>query len=402
MIKRKCYSGYKSYQYLEAGVDYKTFDLVKEIGRVEPYLVPLDEAQAKRAEELLQEKVTISLHDHLKIMPKDFNDLLNIIREGREFTGYEGLSVSGLDGVFDGLMNGTCFITSKNGWKWSDTIYDLGMKLCDIAHQDFAIVGNSVKDIIYAHNEGKVAIIPYLEAATMIENELDRIDILYGFGVRMMGLVYSESNALGSGLKEKRDGGLTYFGHEAVRRMNKVGMAIDISHCGDQTALDAIEASQKPVFMNHTGARALWDTSFIKPDKVLKACAERGGIIGVMGCPNTTATRKHPKQGIESYMEHFEYIANLIGIDHLGFGPDLLFGDHVGLHDFFAKSLAVDTVGAQEEDKTRVDYVKGLENPSEAFRNIIRWLVKHGYSDQEIEKVVGGNALRALEEIWGC
>jgi len=311
------------------------------------------------------------------------------------------LSVSGLDGVFDALTDGLCAITSKNGWKWSDTIYDLGMKLCDIAHQDFAILGRNTKDIIYAHNEGKAAIIPYLEAATMIENELDRIDILYGLGVRMMGLVYSESNALGSGLKEKGDGGLTYFGREAVRRMNKVGMAIDISHCGDQTALDAIEASEKPVFINHTGARALWDTFFIKPDKVLKACAKRGGVIGVMGCPNTTATRKHPLQSIESYMEHFEYIANLIGIDYVGFGPDLIFGDHVGLHDFFAKSLAVDTVEAKEEHKTRVAYVEGLENLSEAFRNIIRWLVKHGYADQEIGKVVGGNAQRALDEIWG-
>jgi len=80
----------------------------------------------------------------------------------------------------------------------------------------------------------------------MIENELDRIEILYGFGVRVMGIAYSESNALGSGLKEPRDGGLTSFGHRAVERMNKVGIAIDCSHCGDQTSLDAIEASTKP------------------------------------------------------------------------------------------------------------------------------------------------------------
>ena len=87
-------------------------------------------------------------------------------------------------------------------------------------------------NIFRAHREGKIALVPSLEASTMIENEVDRIDILYGLGIRMMGLVYSESNLLGSGLKENSDGGLTYFGRQAIERMNKIGMAIDVSHCG--------------------------------------------------------------------------------------------------------------------------------------------------------------------------
>jgi len=95
--------------------------------------------------------------------------------------------------------------------------------LCDIAHQDFVIHCKTVDDIYRAHREGKVAWVAVMEGAMMIENELDRIDLLYGFGLRSLGITYSESNALGSGLKEDRDGGLTKFGKRAVERMNKLG-----------------------------------------------------------------------------------------------------------------------------------------------------------------------------------
>jgi membrane dipeptidase len=295
-------------------------------------------------------------------------------------------------------MDGGCLITSKNGWKWTDVIFDLGMRLSDLAHQDFVIRCERVDDIFRAHREGKIALVPSLEASTMIENEVDRIDILYGLGIRMMGLVYSESNLLGSGLKENSDGGLTYFGRQAIERMNKIGMAIDVSHCGDLTALEAIEASNEPVFITHVGARALWDIKRLKTDDVLKACAEKGGIIGIEAAPHTTVTEQNQVHGIESFMEHFEYILDLVGIDHLGFGPDTIYGDHVGLHHVMASHLSLAQAFASQNEET--PYVKGLENPSECSWNIIRWLVKQGYSDTEIEKLVGGNALGVLQKVW--
>ncbi len=92
----------------------------------------------------------------------------------------------------------------------------------------------------------------------MIENELDRLDVLFGLGVRMCGIAYSESNQLGGGVKDPGDGGLTRFGLDAVRRMNRLGMAIDLSHTGDVTAMQTCEASERPVFLSHSGARALF------------------------------------------------------------------------------------------------------------------------------------------------
>ena len=233
----------------------------------------------------------------------------------------------------------------------------------------------------------------------MIENELDRLDVLYGLGVRSIGIAYSEGNALGGGLKEPRDGGLTTFGRKAVERMNKLGLAIDISHSGDQTSMDTIEVSSKPIFITHAGARALWNSRRLKPDDIIKACAAKGGVIGIEAAPHTTITSKHPRHTIESFMEHFEYCVDLVGIDHVAFGPDVLFGDHVGLHTTLTDALSIGASrGGLEYPK--VEFVDGLESPAEAFPNIVRWLVKHGYSDDDIGKAVGGNVMRVLKEVW--
>jgi len=396
---QKHYRGYKSFQYLEPGVDYRSFELVKEIGRVEPYVYPVSAEQEHRVQRLLAENTIVSVHDHTSVFPEDLGQIFEYVRQGREWTGYEGLSVSGIDVLFENFMDGTALITSNAGWKWTDVIHDIGMRFSDFAHQDMVYVALTIDDLYRARREGKIAFVACLESATPIENELDRVDVLYGLGIRSMGITYSEANALGSGLKEPSDGGLTRFGRQVVQRMNRLGMTIDTAHCGDRTAADAIEFSEGPTLISHVGARALWNSNRMKPDPVLRACAEKGGVIGVEAAPHTTLTHEHPSHSIESYMEHFEYIANLVGIDHVAFGPDSLFGDHVSLHRVFARQLSIATAHAGPEYQ-EVAYVQGLENPSETMPNIARWLVAHGYSDEEIAKVMGLNTLRVLEETW--
>jgi membrane dipeptidase len=257
----------------------------------------------------------------------------------------------------------------------------------------------TTEDIRRAKQNGQIAFIPGLEAATPIENEVDRLDVLYGLGVRQSGIAYSETNTLGCGLREANDGGLTQFGRQAVRRMNKLGIAIDISHSGDQTSLDTIEVSEQPIFITHVGARALWNTRRMKPDHILKACADKGGVVGIEAAPHTTLTRDHPHHNLESFMQHFEYAANLIGIDHVAFGPDTLFGDHVALHHAFARQLSIQAAHGTT-DFEEVEFVDGIENPSEEFHNITRWLVKHGYADADIRAVLGENVMRVLKQVW--
>ncbi len=398
-MQNKRYDGYKSFQYLEAGVDYKEFKLVKEIGRVPSTQLEVSSEEEARVKKIFEENLAISLHDHCFVAPENLADFFEFRRQGRDWTGYEGLSVSGLDCVFDNLMNGTAMITSKGGWKWDDIIYDMGIRLSDIAHQDMVKLALTTEDIIQAKKNGQIAFVISIEGAAMIENELDRIDILYGLGLRCLGIAYSEGNQLGGGLCEPNDGGLTVFGRQAVKRMNKLGIAIDISHSGDRTGMETVELSEKPIFITHAGARALWNSNRLKPDEVIKACAAKGGVIGIEAAPHTTISEKNRRHTIEAYMEHFEYCVDLVGIDHVAFGPDVLFGDHVGLHNTLSAALSIGASRGKLE-YPKVEWVDGIENPAEAFPNIVRWLVKHGYSDADIAKAIGGNIMRVLKEAW--
>ncbi|WP_066582162.1 dipeptidase [Cellulomonas timonensis] len=393
------YAGYHSFDYLEPHTDYRVFELAPELGRLPRHEQGLTVEQHARVARILQSEHVISLHEHPKILTADPYELREYNHTGRNAMGFEGLARSGMSAYFDNFMNGTNCVTSEHGWKWNDVVYDLGLRFADVAQQDHIVLARTVTEIVAAKESGRIALIAGLEAATMIENELDRLDVLYGLGVRQMGIAYSMANQLGSGLAEARDGGLTAFGRRAVERMNKLGIAIDVSHSSDRTSLDVIEASEVPVFITHAGARSVWPTNRMKSDEVIVACAERGGVIGIEAAPHTTLSAAHPAHSLESVMDHFVYCVDLVGIDHVAFGPDTNFGDHVGLHDSFAGHLATAQAHGHVEHE-RVPYVAGVENPAENFTNIVGWLVKHGWSDGDISKAIGSNILRVLTEVW--
>lgn len=382
------FDGYESFDYLDAGEDYREFDLPEMHSGFEPYEVPLSDEEADQADRISREATIVSLHEHAFSFPENIKEeTWEYVREGRVFTPYRFLAESNLDGVFDMHLDGLSGIYSREGWKWDDIVHDLGMRACDLAHQDFVIRAEGTDDIRRAHDEGRIALVPALESSAMIENELDRIEILYGLGVRSMGLTYNESNAVGTGKGDihERDGGLTAFGVEAVERMNKVGMAISVSHASPQTALDACEVSDAPVLDTHTLAE---EVGYGASDEELQAVADTGGVVAV------AASAMIPD--VEYFMENFEYMVDLVGIDHVAFGPDVLYGDHRGLLDLLGEKYEV-TIPEPARGR---DHVEGLENPTEAWHNIVRWLVREGYSDDEIRKVLGENVLRVLEEIW--
>jgi membrane dipeptidase len=408
MGKKKVYDGYKAYGYLDAGFDYEEFELCKEFGRVPSYVVPLSKGEEERFEEFIERNVIIDLHEHPVLWPEDMSQAMELQHMGRDFTAYEALSKAGIDCVFDNLMDGTAYVTSYSGWKWNDVVHDIGIRLCDLHHQSMVTHCRTVRDIHDAAEDGRVALVLCLESATPIENELDRIDVLHGIGVRSMGICYSESNMLGGGMGEAYlDSGLTDFGYDAVKRMNKVGMLIDVGHTNDRTAIETIEASDKPVYNSHSGPAAIAQ-GHTTSDEVLHAFAENDGLIGVGGAGRGLRTEKNPVGSIESYMECVGYCIDLIGIDHVGCGPDTLYGHHQGLYEYwFARRLGKHDRPSRKLEESfpipegAVDpgYVKGLENPNE-FVNIARWMIRHGYSDEEIAKIIGLNALKMLEKVW--
>jgi membrane dipeptidase len=399
LSRGKRYSGYTSWSFLEPGRDFKPFKLAPQVGRVRSRVVELDKVEEERFQELMEKSVVVSLHEHSFVLPEDPGEFVEYFRSGRFWVGYEGLARSGLDGFFDGLLNGLALIRSPDPWDWDNVVHQIGIYRADLDHQDLLFVATRAEDFLRAHREGRIAVVIHLEGPPRIGDDLTKVDVLYGLGVRCMGVTYSRGNEFGSGLADRVDRGLTDLGYALVERMNKLGILIDISHAGDRTSLEVIEASRDPVVVTHAGARALWPTRRMKPDEVILALAEKGGVFGIEAAPHTTLTRRNPRHSIESVMEHFQYVEKLVGIDHVAFGLDTLFGDHVALHRVFSAYLSISRPGEGPEHPV-VEYVDGLENPSE-FANVVRWLIKHGYSDQEIGKVIGENVLRVAKRVWG-
>jgi membrane dipeptidase len=217
-----------------------------------------------------------------------------------------------------------------------------------------------------------------LEAATPIENELDRIDVLYGFGVRMMGIAYSEGNSLGAGCRETTDGGLTHLGRRAVDRMNKLGLLIDVSHCGDRTSLETIEASRVPVCISHSGSRVLWPISKCKPDDVIRA-APSGWIIGMRRLGDDDGHRRPRRHSIRDVHAPLRVLRR----PRRDRPRDVRAGRSSATPPRTLPGGSLLVSGATEYDRIVPDYVKGLENIGD-FPNIVRWLVRHGYSDGDI------------------
>jgi membrane dipeptidase len=412
MGRNKKYNGYKAFQYLERGFDYKDIPLCKEFERVPSYFVPLSKTEEERYEELIKNNILINLHTHPFLFPEDIDRVMELMNTGRGFTAYEALSRSGLDCVFDNVMDGISYITSYSGWKWTDVIHDIGIRLSDIHHQEMVIHCLRVKDIKDAFENGKVALVICLESATPIENELDRIDVLYGLGVRSMGICYSESNMLGGA--RDLDIGLTDFGYDAVKRMNKLGMLIDRGHANNRTVLETVEASDKPVYVSHSGPAALTSLKRVEQpvsqEEMMNALSEKEGLFAVGSAGWGARTEKNPVGNIEGFMECVEYCIEVMGIDHVGCGPDTTYGDHQGMYrHWFGHERTFghhERPGKERRERRQIPegmkdpgYVVGLENPNE-FVNIVRWMILHGYSDEEISKIVGSNAVRLLEKVW--
>lgn len=390
---------YASYDYLRGDLPLPVVPLAPDGPRVAPWTTPPAPEVMARARALVEESLTVSLHDHPVLFPADMADTPRYNRTGRQHTAFAGLRSSGITIVLDGMMNGTACVTGNAPWQWDDVVVDLGMRLADLAHQDDVVVVRSVAEAEAVHAAGKVGLVFGLEAATPIGNDLDKLDVLYGLGIRHCGLAYSDANALGSGCNEPVDGGLTVLGRAAVRRMNRLGIAVDVAHSSDRTGIDACEVSEAPVLCTHAGARAVWDIPRLKGDDLLRAVAATGGVIGMSAAPHTTVSLGHRAHSLASVMDHLLHCIDLVGIEHVGLGPDTLFGDHVGLHTTFASLLrTAPRPGAPEPE--RVAWVDGMENPAECFPNVAAWLLDHGFGEDDVRNVLGGNVLRALRATW--
>ena len=171
---------------MPAGQDFTDIELAPEFDRVPAYKGELKAEEKARAEKLMKDNITISLHDHPVRFPNDMRQTPEYNRTGRQHTAFAGVKESGMTVIFDNMMDGTACVTGNAPWRWLDIITDIGMRQTDIAHQDDVIVIRTIEDIHYAKKAGKVGFVFGLEASTPIENEIDRLDVLYGLGIRQI------------------------------------------------------------------------------------------------------------------------------------------------------------------------------------------------------------------------
>jgi membrane dipeptidase len=202
---------------------------------------------------------------------------------------------------------------------------------------------------------------------------------------------------IGNGSTERTDGGLSDFGVAVVDRMNKVGMAVDVSHSGDHTTLDACSVSKQPVLFTHSNCRALNDHPRCKTDEAIKKMAATGGVMGITGV-RMFVTAKEPTT-IEDALNHYDHVAKLVGVEHLGVGSDIGLDGYDALPEPIRKRLHAGYKSVYAfRDK---DDIEGLDHPKRMF-DLTEGLIRRGYSDQNIEAILGGNFRRVLKQIWSA
>lgn len=360
-----------------------TLRFATEGDRVAVWDAGLEPEEAARLAHLEGAVPWISLHDHPIRLPEPMTPEVwsRYTAEGRERLGVDGLRRGGLTAVFYSMLGSDDPLAVLRWAAFTRAV--AGQRRDLVVAEDAAAIGR-------AWATGSIALYLSLESATPVGDRLDDVDLLWGAGIRSMGLTYNTRNRLGDGLLSPEDGGLTPFGRDVVARMNDLGMLVDLGHAGDRTSLDAAAATTRPLVISHAGARALWPSPRMKPDEVIRACAQTGGLIGIEAAPHTTIALEHRRHDIDAVMAHVEYCLELVGEDHVALGPDTFFGDHRGLHDLHPLTLP-------SPEHPLVPFVLGLENPGECHRNAAAWMIRHGYDDGPIEKVLGTNVRRLVD-----
>ena len=226
--------------------------------------------------------------------------------------------------------------------------------------------------------------------------KLDDVDSFYGLGQRISQLTYNVRNLIGNGCYERRDEGLSDFGLAVVERMNKVGMAVDVSHCGDRTTLEAFDVSKKPVLVTHSNCRALnRNHPRCKTDEAIRAMAAKGGVMGITEARDFVSA-KEPTT-LESMLDHYDYVAKLVGVEHVGMGSDVGLIGYDAMPPEEMKQLRNAGKSSQGmRDKLDIDGFNIAKRPFD----IAEGLIRRSYSDANVEAMLGGNFRRVLKEIW--
>ena len=278
----------------------------------------------------------------------------------------------------------------------AETLQFIGGWNAFVAGQDERMMRiDSAGDFDRVKSSGKAGILLGVQNSEHFRTPAD-VDAFHALGQRVSQLTYNTRNYIGDGSTERTDNGLSDFGVAIVDRMNQVGMAVDVSHCGERTSIDACGVSKKPVLITHSNARALNPKHpRTKSDEAIRAMAKSGGVMGITGV--RMFVKADEPTTIEHMLDHYDHVAKLVGLEHLGVGSDI---DLDGYDD----------MPAEENKKLRAAYkgsygfrdkvdIEGVDHPKRMF-DLTEGLIRRRYSDENIRAILGGNFRRVLAEIW--
>jgi membrane dipeptidase len=282
------------------------------------------------------------------------------------------------------------------------TISQLDQVMAD--NPDVILKTLTAADIRAAKESGRLAIIYNTQDTSLIGPELDRIAVLKGLGVRVIQLTYNNRNLSGDGCLEPANGGISKLGRATIARIEKEKLLLDLSHSGQRTVAEAIQAATRPMTISHTGCRDLHDNPRSQYDAELRACANKGGVVGIYWMPFLVANGKPTAADLVRHMEH---AVNVCGEDHVSVGTD----------NILSKTVIDDKARAAQKKFYEDRAARGITAPGEGpdifnivaewdshmrFRMLADGLAKAGWSQKRIDKILGGNLMRLYAEAWGA
>jgi membrane dipeptidase len=329
------------------------------------------------------------------------NDFATLIVDGCAFSegNFSGCSEEILKSPVDSF-----FLTLPNSEKgFTETIRSIGNIYNLADKENNFIVANSYSDLAKAKIERKKSIILSFQDPYPIGQSLDNLRVFFELGVRVVQLTYNKANYIGTGCTETFDRGLTDFGKQLIKEMNRLGMIIDVSHCSKLTTLEAIHESNQPVVISHANVRKISDNPRNKTDEEIKLLAENGGVIGLTPWgPLCWKKNLNQQPTINDYLDHVEYVINLVGVDHVGFGGDHTLDDKEDREGTAVQSNLYPEVVADYDQrvgtKPEVRHAKNFKGAKE-IQNVVDRLKSRGYKHSDINKFLGGNFERVIKQV---
>lgn len=252
------------------------------------------------------------------------------------------------------------------------------------------VLAKTVDDIVAAKRDGKLALGFHFQETNPVEGSVELVQVYYDLGVRHMLLAYNRRNRVGDGCAERTDAGLSKFGIRLIEEMNRVGMLVDGSHTGYRTTMEAMEVGKAPFIFSHANAYSVVQHYRNVRDDQIKACAKTGGVIGVNGL---APYLDDPHSSSASIFQHIDYIANLVGPQHVGIGLDY----EKDVERFLNWAEANPEMWPQNEAKPRVEW--NFAQP-EQLPELTEYMIKHGYPDADIRGILGMNFFRVAQQVW--